>query len=452
MKYLDQSAFTEPKKRADLRDEPLVIHRRLGNRPGRYLAIFVHGLGGRRYGKNTTWGDFPKLIFKRYPNVDVGMYSYRTLFRRFLFWKSINLDQEAETLADLLSGLSEYFGFILLGHSMGGLLCKGVVAHLVNNDREDVVSRIDGLVLMATPQLGSLNVPNLLAWITKDFQALKAHNNYISDVQSAFENRIHTALRYPRDEKAHVPCWALIAAEDFWVDKLSAGIGLSDDQKLTIRASHTSVVKPTGEDAASFCFVTKCFEHALHGRLVPLRRHKCIQGLRADLPSIRQIAVTQIGGAVSPLDLMKQWWDVNPRTFWTIRRIVSTPTSEDVELVGYFCVIPLKASAVQGIRTGAVTGATLKPEFIAKVGERSETLYLGAVAAIDTRSRAAVMDQLLEHLRTFKSMDRAIVLTRPTTYHGLRVIRSTSFRPVNGVEGLNELYEAELSALISGVK
>ena len=81
MKFFDQSQFSVPDSAASFGDQALVIHRR-ENRGNRNLVVFVHGLGGQRYG---TWGCFPQVIFEEFPHVDVGLYEYRTLFRRLLF-------------------------------------------------------------------------------------------------------------------------------------------------------------------------------------------------------------------------------------------------------------------------------------------------------------------------------------------------------------------------------
>jgi hypothetical protein len=39
-----------------------VIHQRSELTANDRLVIFVHGLGGSRYGRRSTWGEFPRLI------------------------------------------------------------------------------------------------------------------------------------------------------------------------------------------------------------------------------------------------------------------------------------------------------------------------------------------------------------------------------------------------------
>lgn len=150
-KPLFPSSFQEPS--AD-DDAPLFIYVRGKGTANEVLAIFVHGLGGRRYGKKATWGHFPKFIYEDLPNVDVGLYAYRTLFKRFKIFDSVSLDVEAEVFAGILRENANYKTVILLGHSLGGLLCKAVISRCATTNQPEILSRIGGLFLMATPRQG----------------------------------------------------------------------------------------------------------------------------------------------------------------------------------------------------------------------------------------------------------------------------------------------------------
>src|SRR4051794_19478165 len=102
MDVLVQAAFEEPYDPTSLDHEPLVIHRRTAERHNYGLLIFVHGLGGRRYGSKGTWGQFPRFVYDDFPMLDVGLYAYRTLFGRLKFWESVPLDKEARVLAEII--------------------------------------------------------------------------------------------------------------------------------------------------------------------------------------------------------------------------------------------------------------------------------------------------------------------------------------------------------------
>ena len=244
MLKLSQAKFSEPDI-ATTKDEPLVIHQKSTQTSDR-LVIFVHGLGGGRYGKNATWGNFPAFVFEDLSQVDVGLYQYVTLFERLKFWKSVKLNREAEVFADLIRDeLSDYPSIVLIGHSMGGLLCKAVISHFVHHNETAVLSRIGGMVLMATPQLGSMRVPKSLQWLSSDFQALKPHGEFVTTITDTFQDYFHSSdERVVGFKRVAIPTWAVLGSSDFWVDRLSAGVGLSSDRKKMARGSHTNIVKP----------------------------------------------------------------------------------------------------------------------------------------------------------------------------------------------------------------
>src|SRR5690348_8235284 len=105
MLFQVQATYSEPISLSGLADERLIIHQRTDPTASTHLLIFVHGLGGTRYGKKATWGHFPKLVFEDFPNLDVGMYAYRTLARRWKVWRSIELEDEATTFGDSFKSL-----------------------------------------------------------------------------------------------------------------------------------------------------------------------------------------------------------------------------------------------------------------------------------------------------------------------------------------------------------
>jgi hypothetical protein len=94
VEIIRQNDFSPPSDREFLKkldDEPLVVHRRQDG--GKVIIIFVHGLGGSRYGEDSTWG--PEFLYEDFPDYDAGLYEYRTLLRRLKFWESVSLSDEA---------------------------------------------------------------------------------------------------------------------------------------------------------------------------------------------------------------------------------------------------------------------------------------------------------------------------------------------------------------------
>jgi len=197
--------------------------------------------------------------------LDVGLYQYKTLFRRRNFLKSIPLKKEADIFATLVrDGLSDYRTIILVGHSMGGLLCKATICSLINKNDKPSLARIGGLFLMATPQLGSARVPNIFGFCSHDFWALRQHGELVSEINNTFEDHLYLDENINAFDKAIIPTWAVVAASDLWVDPLSAGIGLVATRKKLVHGSHTTVVKPNTTDDDVYRWLCNKISTCLH--------------------------------------------------------------------------------------------------------------------------------------------------------------------------------------------
>jgi tetratricopeptide (TPR) repeat protein/pimeloyl-ACP methyl ester carboxylesterase len=264
MRRLVQDSFAEPDDPGALDGEPLVIHLRSAPTRNRALIIFVHGLGGSRYGRGATWGFLPRFVFEDFPDVDVGLYEYRTLFRRLKFWESIHLSQEAIVFADLIRDVAPYQVLILVGHSMGGLLCEAAIGSLVNTRQEQALQKIGGMILMASPQTGSQRVPSVLSFFSKDAYALRPHGDFVTSLQRTLTDWLWLfEAGSPPAKRYQVPAWAILGSSDFWVDQLSAHIGLPSSQTKTIRGSHRQIVKPSDKQHDGYDFVCGCIRKIL---------------------------------------------------------------------------------------------------------------------------------------------------------------------------------------------
>lgn len=264
MRRLVQDRFAEPRDPGTLEGEALVIHQRSEPTRNRALIVFVHGLGGSRYGNRATWGFFPRFVFEDFPDVDVGLYDYVTLFRRLKFWESIHLSREAIVFADLIRDVAPYQVLILVGHSMGGLLCEAAIGGLVNTGQAQALQKIGGMILMASPQTGSQRVPSVLSFFSKDAYALRPHGDFVTSLQRTLTDRLWLfESASPPPNRYSVPAWAILGSSDFWVDQLSAYIGLPSSQTKTIRGSHTQIVKPSSKQHDGYDFVCGCIRKIL---------------------------------------------------------------------------------------------------------------------------------------------------------------------------------------------
>ena len=255
---LIQEQYEAPTDANSTLEHALVIHARGPDRENQALIIFVHGLGGGRYGTHSTWGNFPAFLYEDMPNVDVGMYQYKSLLGRFSLEKSVELEDEARVFADLLrDDIDGYANVILVGHSMGGLLCKAVVHRLLESGDKQTIRKICGLMLMATPQLGATLIPRLLRFFSPDARALQVHGPLVEKINRAFEDHVALDENVSTIRKATIPTWSVEAVADRWVDTLSAGIGLVSSRRKVVRGSHTSIVKPKSRDSETYQWVKR---------------------------------------------------------------------------------------------------------------------------------------------------------------------------------------------------
>ena len=234
-----------------LAEEPLILHRHSETQPN--LAILVHGLGGTRYG---TWRNFPRFLFEDFPKLDIGLYSYRTSWRRLKLTASIELEREAAVLADLIRDTREtYARVILIGHSMGGLLSKAAIKDLIDRGEMDTLDRVSGLFLIASPQAGSLWIPPFLTRFSKDLRALKPHGELVTAIAETFNDRVTFEMRPNATSKIVIPTWIVTASEDLWVSRLSSGLHLPSHRRKHVRGSHTQVVKPRARTEDTYQWV-----------------------------------------------------------------------------------------------------------------------------------------------------------------------------------------------------
>lgn len=235
----------------DSDDEPLIVHQHCDSY-GRALVVFIHGLGGTRYGTWTPKGQdpgqvgFPKFLYDDVAGLDVGMYKYRTALGRFRWWRSIELEDEAKVLADRLRDCARHYpSVVLIGHSMGGILTRAAIHELIDRGDSVTLASMRGLLMLASPMAGSLRVPRLLSWFSADTRALRAHGPLITKTAGVFTDRVVASdAQRINPNQFVIPAWVVTAAEDSWVDGFSAGLGITRDRINNVRGSHTRVVKP----------------------------------------------------------------------------------------------------------------------------------------------------------------------------------------------------------------
>lgn len=276
--------------------ESLIVHRHACAPETTQNIIFVHGLNGRRY---STWGKFPHLFFEDHPSVDVSLYDYASGLRRIRRGASMSPADHATLLAEVIRD-EEYAQTVLIGHSMGGLVCMGAVQKMIESglrtkDGVAVSDRVAGLFLMATPMAGSLRAVPPFSWLSSDGRVLRAHSGYARGIGECFTNKlvidIDCAGNGGLRDRHCVPTYGVIGMKDMWVDRFSAGVSIPVNQKKHASRTHTSVTKPSGREDDIYNWVrlriADCFDHA--GRC-PSRRQAPAAGDPGARPAVQRPA------------------------------------------------------------------------------------------------------------------------------------------------------------------
>lgn len=439
MKRIEHAKFNIPKDYKSLDEHSLILHAKR-NSTSQNLVILVHGLTGHRY---KYWNKLPQFLMEDLPDTDIGLYQYRTAWRRFGLFKSIDLESEARVLADQMRRLHRYKAIALVGHSMGGLLAKAAVSSLIGRNFEHHLKRVCCLVLLATPQLGSLRVPSWAKWLFRDGRALIPHNKLIQAIDTAFSTKLNLDRSLDPTGKYTIPAWAVIGAEDFWVDTLSAGIGIPEGQKHTIRASHGTVKSPSEKSDEAYAIIREALDATFKPKSPNAIATEDIleeEASAAHVPKIREIAVTYFGEDVTPEAVLQDFAD-HGDMLWVVKNIISTADEERLRIVGYMCMIPMLESAYRDVVSGKLKGAELTTEHVPPRDEQPFAIYIGAVAAKDFHSRAVVVHALKAQIDQAQRRGVTYFLTRPLTEDGLRLCERHRFMPLNGKRGMGQLYQ-----------
>lgn len=227
------------------------------------LGIFVHGFTGG----SETWENPSGLTFKTLlaaesqinPQFDFVEFDYFTkvvsLFHTNFLQKTAGflglgrssvrynrpikkLAQELQTFIQLHA--DNYEGIVLIGHSMGGLICKEVILSQARGEVPEVV----GYVSIAVPHKGSLNAM-LLSGLNTNARELTPLNDYNDDLNNRWI-----------DKKSTLPeSLYLVAQHDQYVSSTSA---LPFNIKsFLLPHDHNTISKPIGPSDGSFKAVAK---------------------------------------------------------------------------------------------------------------------------------------------------------------------------------------------------
>jgi pimeloyl-ACP methyl ester carboxylesterase len=363
---------------------------------------------------------------------------------------SLEVEDEAKILADILKSLPSYNSIILVGHSLGGILAKGVVARLLETNSKNVLRKIHGLLLLAAPQLGSRKSFSLLQRFSADARALSVHNKYLARVDDLISSRLDLSENSDPTTRNNIPTWALYAPGDYWVDPMSAGIGIPKDQKRSVRTGHSRMIRPDNKDDDGYRFLRTCLTTATKPRPSISTRNTDIEIREAtarDLDGLQQIGSRMLGdslrGVADPV--VQRVITSHPSYVKVVVEVTSTPLERTEKLLGYAFLVPLCTAAHELMVAGELSPANFDSSHVVAPEAVPAALYIGALAANDPASRAVVL-QAVRHLAgelTFKGP--TVVWARPITPDGLRLAKQNGFELARTLTDGSDLFSVTLN-------
>lgn len=224
-------------------DQSSSFHLHERTKQAKTVLVLVHGLNGAGY---ETWGQLPAHLFDTYePNIDIGVFDYRTGLRRLLHSTPLSLPAVGQQLAQSIQQL-DHETIVLAGHSMGGLVALEALNSMTlappGGARQ--IGNVKSLVMLATPRAGSDMVPRFAPG--RDSRYLRRHSTDVGRLlQFAFDYlpQVATPLR------SRIRFWSATASADTWVSEFSSKLGVLSGNQKTLTGSHKSIVKPTSADS-----------------------------------------------------------------------------------------------------------------------------------------------------------------------------------------------------------
>ncbi|MEZ5814546.1 MAG: hypothetical protein R3E13_07520 [Alphaproteobacteria bacterium] len=166
----------------------------------------------------------------------------------------------------------------------------------------------------------------------------------------------------------------------------------------------------------------RCFGSRLYGSSSP--KFILRPATQSELKMIYDMGNNLFDGGISPLDQMQRWQKKNGEVFWVLRKYGD---KKFAPIYGYCCLIPLLESAVEELKSGEITGQSMRSAHISK-NKRPKSVYLGAVAAIGMRAKGAMLDKLTHEIDSRRRGGQTkCIYTRPVTDDGLRLIKKYGF-------------------------
>jgi pimeloyl-ACP methyl ester carboxylesterase len=211
------------------------------------IILFVHGLNSTA----KTWLPFLSEAFSapELQSFDFGLFNYQTsMFSRLNPFQRLPRVEDwarvlASTIQTTILNQERYDSFVLVGHSMGGLVSKFAVRCLVESDMPAAM-RLHSLFTYGTPNHGSSRVSAIGSLLSPDLALLRAFSASIHDLQTFWNSRISAIPDTPGKTTVHQR--AVISVKDYWVAPMSGISALPERFVLRLASSHAGLIRPSG--------------------------------------------------------------------------------------------------------------------------------------------------------------------------------------------------------------
>ncbi|MCR4377231.1 MAG: L-histidine N(alpha)-methyltransferase [Rhodospirillales bacterium] len=212
-------------------------------------VYFIHGLGGnfRETWKNENGVVWPESWLKYNHNLNIYLVNYPVpKFIWGLTGKGMGIKAHAGAVVQMM--LNKGLGrrdFVLVCHSMGGLLAKEILLECHETDEsehQDILSHAKGVMFIATPHEGSAiaNIAALIPACSKEMSELKKNAPDLTRIAGRFQT-----LAKDKSIKVKSLYETKMTLGVLVVPKTSAASGCQYDRLLGVDADHFSIIKPS---------------------------------------------------------------------------------------------------------------------------------------------------------------------------------------------------------------
>jgi pimeloyl-ACP methyl ester carboxylesterase/tetratricopeptide (TPR) repeat protein len=232
------------------RDGPLLLQIRRA--PGREdprqrrIILFVHGLNSSA----TAWLGFLAEAFPapELQTFDFALFNYQTslVSRLNPFQRLPRVEDWARVLANVIQTIllkqERYESFVIVGHSMGGLVSKFAFRYLLESDAAAAM-RLHSLFTYGTPNHGSDRAGLFGSLFSPDLAFLRAFSAPVHDLQTFWNSRISAIPETPGKLTVHER--AIISVKDYWVAPASGISTLPEKFVQRLASSHGGLIEPS---------------------------------------------------------------------------------------------------------------------------------------------------------------------------------------------------------------